>query len=326
MTAWPHNGMDPLAFDVPVPHGGYVWWYFDAISDDGQHAMTAIAFIGSVFSPYYAMARRKTGCGADPLNHCALNIALYSKKQGLARGYWAMTERGRERVERSTTRLGIGASAMQWDGQRMQLAVHEMTAPWARRLRGDVSLFPSTTNSAAYVLDAEHRHLWCPIAPRARVEVSFSQPDVCWSGTGYLDSNRGTQPLELDFQRWDWSRAGLSGGRSAVLYDITHQCGTTRTMALAFDVTGVPRAFDPPPRVALPDSAWRMKRFTRSDKAAQQMQALEDGPFYTRSLVRTHLLGESTHAMHESLDLQRWSRPVVQLMLPFRMPRWTVKA
>ena len=51
------------------------WWYLDALSDDGRHGLTVIAFIGSVFSPYYALARRR-GAG-DPLDHCALNVALY---------------------------------------------------------------------------------------------------------------------------------------------------------------------------------------------------------------------------------------------------------
>jgi len=36
--------------------GRHVWWYVDAISDDGQHALSVIAFVGSVFSPYYAWA------------------------------------------------------------------------------------------------------------------------------------------------------------------------------------------------------------------------------------------------------------------------------
>jgi carotenoid 1,2-hydratase len=50
------------------------------MSDDGQHGMTLIAFVGSVFSPYYAWARRKGQ--ADPENHCALNVAIYSKGNG----------------------------------------------------------------------------------------------------------------------------------------------------------------------------------------------------------------------------------------------------
>src|SRR5579883_2096516 len=52
------GGGDPrgLRFDGPVPDGGYVWWYLDALSDDGVFGLTAIAFLGSVFSPYYAWA------------------------------------------------------------------------------------------------------------------------------------------------------------------------------------------------------------------------------------------------------------------------------
>jgi carotenoid 1,2-hydratase len=51
-------------FDEDIPPGGYSWWYVDAISDDGQHGLTIIAFLGSVFSPYY----KRSGRG-DPLNH-----------------------------------------------------------------------------------------------------------------------------------------------------------------------------------------------------------------------------------------------------------------
>ena len=46
-------------FDQPVPHNGYAWWYVDGLSDDGRYGLTVIAFIGSVFSPYYARARRR---------------------------------------------------------------------------------------------------------------------------------------------------------------------------------------------------------------------------------------------------------------------------
>ena len=59
--------MADLASTRPVAPGGYRWWYVDALSDDGQHGLTVIAFIGSVFSPYYAWSRR----GARSANHCA---------------------------------------------------------------------------------------------------------------------------------------------------------------------------------------------------------------------------------------------------------------
>ena len=87
------------------PRGGYVWWYVDALSDDGDHGITVIAFLGSVFSPYYAWARRHGSC--DPLRHCALNVALYGKRRR-----WAMTERGDKAVQRGADFLAIGPSAL----------------------------------------------------------------------------------------------------------------------------------------------------------------------------------------------------------------------
>jgi carotenoid 1,2-hydratase len=64
-------------FALEVAHNGYAWWYIDAISDDGANGLTIIAFIGSVFSPYYKWARRKRE--ADPMEHCALNVSLYGR-------------------------------------------------------------------------------------------------------------------------------------------------------------------------------------------------------------------------------------------------------
>ena len=102
-------------FDEHVPSGGYAWWYVDALSDDGQHGLTIIAFIGSVFSPYYAWARAR-GTG-DPLNHCAVNVALY----GRDRKRWAMTERGRGHVGRASSSLAIGPSLLTWDGDALTI-------------------------------------------------------------------------------------------------------------------------------------------------------------------------------------------------------------
>ena len=55
--------------------GAYEWWYFDALSDDGQWALTCIWFLGNPFSPYYRLSTRKQA--ADPFAHNALFFALY---------------------------------------------------------------------------------------------------------------------------------------------------------------------------------------------------------------------------------------------------------
>ncbi|HTW26804.1 MAG TPA: carotenoid 1,2-hydratase, partial [Acetobacteraceae bacterium] len=58
----------------------------EASRDTARAPRSVIAFIGSVFSPYYAWARRRGA--ADPHAYCAVNVLLH----GPARR-WTMTER-----------------------------------------------------------------------------------------------------------------------------------------------------------------------------------------------------------------------------------------
>ena len=85
-------------FDAPIEPGGYSWWYIDAISADGRHGLTIIAFLGSVFSPYYKASGR-----GNPLDHCSLNVALYGPTHR-----WVMHERPCEDVTRDARNLQIG--------------------------------------------------------------------------------------------------------------------------------------------------------------------------------------------------------------------------
>jgi carotenoid 1,2-hydratase len=307
------------AFDRKVPRNGYAWWYIDALADDGRHGLTIIAFIGSVFSPYYAWARRHDPAGGDPYDHCALNVALYGPG-----GRWAMTERGRAGVQASASALAIGPSALRWDGAALTVDIDEIAAPIPRRLRGRVRLHPAALMDRSYSLDAAGRHRWHPCAPCARVEVNLTHPALHWAGAAYFDSNAGDAPLEDAFSEWDWSRAHLHGGtETAVLYEAARRDGTRTSLAMKFDAAGTVSAFDPPPRVALPETGWRIARITRSDAAttARVERTLEDTPFYARSVLAATMLGERVTTVHESLSLDRFRAKWVQMLLPFRMPR-----
>jgi carotenoid 1,2-hydratase len=304
-------------FDVAVPHTGYVWWYVDALSDDGRQGITLIAFVGSVFSPYYAWARRRDA--GDPENFCALNVALYGEHGK----HWTLTERGRGAVQRSPTRFSVGPSSLTWEGGVLTIAVDETTVPLPSRVRGRVRVTPVVRVGEVFTLDAHGRHRWRPIAPRARVEVEFTQPRVRWQGDAYLDSNAGDRPLETDFASWDWSRASLPDGGTAVLYDVVPRTSEAMSLALRIAASGAVERFAAPPRATLPGTLWRVARGTRAEAphGARVQRTLEDTPFYARSVVTSQLLGTPVTAMHESLSLDRFRSPWVQLLLPFRMPR-----
>ena len=282
------------------------------MSDDGACGLTIIAFVGSVFSPYYAFAGR-----ADPLDHCAVNVALY----GPNKNRWAMTERRRNAVERATDRLAIGRSSLCWEKGALSIAIDEIGAPIPRPLRGTVRLEPTIVNREPHLLERAGRHLWRPIAPAARVEVAFEEPALRWRGHGYFDCNAGDEPLEGAFSSWTWSRARVGEG-AAILYDAERRREPPLSLALRYDDSGACESFSPPPQATLPKSGWRVARAARSeDSSPRLLRTLEDTPFYARSLVETTLLGERRAAMHESLSLDRFANPIVRAMLPFRMPR-----
>lgn len=303
-----------MDFEQPVARGGYAWWYVDALSDDGQHGITLIAFLGSVFSPFYAWSRRRGG--GDPMQFCALNAVLYGRPRR-----WAMTERGAGAVDRGPRHLAIGPSALRWDGTTLIIDIDEVTAPLPSRLRGTVRVHPSAVTGRRFRLDGAGRHRWSPIAPASRVEVELSHPALRWSGPGYLDTNDGDAALEDDFVEWDWCRAPMRHG-AAILYNATRRVGGDQSLALRVGRDGSVEAFPPPPPAVLPPTRlWRVPRATRADAAPTVRQTLEDTPFYARSVIETRLLGEPLTAVHESLSLDRFRAPWVQAMLPFRIPR-----
>ncbi len=318
-----------IRFDRAVPNGGYAWWYVDAISDDGNHGLAVIAFVGSVFSPYYAWARRKHGAeNVDPGNHCAINIALYdlsNDKRGV--NAWAMTERPKEKCIRTATVFQVGPSSLEWHGNALTIKIDERCAPIPRRLRGNIKLTPTIAVEAhdhSVAIDGGGNHLWQPLAPSARVSLNLDQPDLAWHGHGYLDSNRGNAPLESAFKSWQWSRARLSDGSTVALYDVQHKSGSSLQLAQRYLPTGQCESIPTSAHCALPTTSWGIARATQSDGdcAPTIVKTLENGPFYARSLLSTELFGEQIHAMHESLSLTRFANPAVQAMLPFRMPRW----
>jgi carotenoid 1,2-hydratase len=181
---------------------------------------------------------------------------------------------------------------------------------------------PSALQTAVYELDRAGRHRWQPIAPRARVDVTFTRPALRWSGWGYLDCNAGDAPLEDGFSRWTWSRA-QSGGQTAVLYDVTERSGLPRSLGICIGRDGQAEPFEAPAVRTLARTWWGLPRTTRADHGARArvIRTFEDTPFYARSSIATRLLNGPAVAMHEFLSLDRFRRLPVQMMLPFRMPR-----
>ncbi|MEM6709606.1 MAG: carotenoid 1,2-hydratase [Pseudomonadota bacterium] len=305
-------------FDTPVPGNGYCWWYLDGLSDDEDFGITLIVFVGSVFSPYYAWARRREG-NANATDFVSVNVALYRRR---GRGRWAMTERNAASLERSKDHYRLGSSALEWHNDHLRIRINERCAPFGDELKGDITLQPLCATTEGLILNPKGGHRWQAIAPAARLRVDFKTPGWRWDGTGYLDHNRGDEPLEAGFDYWTWSRQhrkAASGTETFVTYDFWQRGGERGCAAPRFDTHGgltLDPAIEPASRLA--NGLWGVARTTRM-AGATIAQGFEDTPFYTRSLL-DHPDGP---AVFECLDLKRFSSRWVQTLLPFRMPRWT---
>lgn len=285
------------------------------MSEDGACGITVIAFIGSVFSPYYARARRNGN--TEPLNHCAINVALYTPNGGR----WSMTERKAANVHVAPTTLSVGPSSLRWTGEHLEVLIDEICMPLPRRIRGCIRLHPASMHEQRFQLDVAGRHEWAPIAPCARIEVQLDDPALKWSGLGYLDSNSGTAPLEDGFDHWSWSRSE-SSQRTLVFYDVYGRDARPDPLALSFTGESI-EEIEPPARRPLPTTAWGIRRETRADDVGQAhvLKTLENAPFYSRSLLSSQVHGVRSRVIHETVDLMRFRRRWVQGLLPFRMPR-----
>lgn len=246
--------------------------------------------------------------------------------------YWAMTERPEKAVARTSDTLQIGPSALRWDGQRLIIDIDEITAPLPRRIRGQISVEPLQAFGDPITLDQGGGHVWWPIAPVSRVSVDLSHPDMKWQGYGYLDSNRGDEPLEDGVKTWTWTRLTINDAASskappkvAVLYDLV---GRRENSALnfgrCFSANGKATEFEPPPIQPLSTSLWQMKRSVASDPMAAPAKVIktaEDSPFYTRSIIQSGLDGKTHIGMHESLNMDRFGSWWMKALMPVRMPR-----
>ena len=314
-------------FDLKVSPGGYLWWYVDGISSCRRYCVCVIAFVGSVFSPYYHFSGR-----SEPQNHVCINVALYPA--GNQR--WAMTERGHQALSQDRDFFQVGPSSLRWENNGLSIDFDETSVPrppaqWLpRRIKGYIRVEPRFINETSFKLDNDGLHHWSPIAPLADISVACDNfPGGGWKGDGYIDTNYGTVPLETTFKRWDWSRGTDQKGNAVILYDADCAVGGQTQLALQLTPDGRLEHFPVPPGQKLKRGFWGVERRIQCDPSqeAKIVRELEDSPFYTRSLIDNHLNGERLLMMHETFSGERFSQAHVKCMLPFRMPRrsrWNV--
>ena len=299
-------------FDLNIPPNGYGWWYMDGLSDDGTKAVSVIAFIGSVFSPWYSWSGRK-----NPHDFCSINIVTYGKG-----GRWTMTERRERHVKLTENSFRVGPSKLEWDGKKLVLEFSEITIPHFDKIEGCITVTPESVNDLEVLLKPDGTHIWRPFSPISRIEIKTNKKGWSWHGNAYLDGNFGTRALEQDFNYWTWSRLPFKD-KCLTFYDADLVDGSSTNIALRFNKNGSVEEVEAPPLKPISKTKWLIKRVARSDRefSPYQSRALLDAPFYSRSELVTQIDKEKTTGVHETLDMKRFTNPLIKPLLCAKIPR-----
>lgn len=235
-------------------------------------------------------------------------------------------------LERSAEGLCLARNSIEWQGDELVIRIHDQR-PWARGpVSGEIRVRATRRYAPRIDLASNGHHDWFPVSPASTACVRMSNPDLSFDGIAYHDVNHGDRPLEQDFVEWDWSRltpVGESAGSKLsgiITYDVaTRRDATHKRRAFAFDdARGLRRADTAGTELLDGGKAfWGVRRRLVGDSGTQAVhrRALEDSPFYTRSLISTTMRNRPYRGVHESLRLDRFVDPVVQCMLPFRIRR-----
>ena len=274
-----------------------------------------------MFSPYYAWSGRK-----NPDDHVCMNIALY----GPNGSRWTMTERSYRAAERSKDRYSIGPSCLRIEQNTVALDFSEWSLPWPpkqfipKKVSGSIKLELGAITPQIFDIDGKGDHRWWPIAPSSRIHFSCDDgafPN--WQGHGYMDSNWGIEGIENGFHHWDWARGDDGDGGSFILYDTVPRDKAPDCLSLHIAEDGTVDHCKKPTRSEMGRGLWGVMRHGHADSSytPQIIEVFEDGPFYCRSKVKTRLYDRDLILMHESLSGDRFAKPWVKALLPWRMPR-----
>ena len=297
--------------------GAYEWWYFDALSDDGRHALSCIWFLGNPFSPYYR--RSALGLPADPFHHNALFFALYQEGRLHAYHFTRFPPEQVEAKEALPLDLRFGENRLAAGQGKWHLTLSDENAN-CRHLEAALTFTaPLPVLSPPEAVLPEASHFWLPAAPFCRVagRVILREAHnpgsevIAFSGTGYHDHNWGRLPFASEIRDWYWARAALSGEQAVILYHVRPRGGGTAVSHFLLFKGGRMVRHDAAPQVHLSRPAinafgtvyaTRMEVVSGEYSVRFEFEArLDSAPFYVRVLCRATLNGQGEAEMGEGI-------------------------
>jgi carotenoid 1,2-hydratase len=200
-------------FGIP---GGYEWWYFDGISDNG-YSIVVIFYEGNPFSRKYiqALGNDKGVTGED---YPAISISLYKNGKAI---FYSFEEVRRDEAFFSDSEPSGYVGKNRFDligGENPDTLAYRLildqVLPNGDRLSGQIQFVSNRGVSLqGLIMDQPEgdSHSWNLVQPKCEVNgllnVEGSYQDrINFQGLGYHDHNSGIEPMKEQFDEWYWGR------------------------------------------------------------------------------------------------------------------------
>ena len=300
-----------LSVQLKNAPGGFMWWYADAVDDDGN-GFVLIWSWGLPFLPGYASAERR-GMPQMPGDRPSLNLSVY--KDGKLDFYTFQEFEPGEAKWDGDSVWQFGSNRMtseEVDGRRVFTASIDLGVPGTDdRLTGSL-----TIDGVARIGNFDERpsmdHDWSPLTGPATSLMDLRFEDRRWrfDGRGYHDRNGGRVPMhQLPFDHWLWGR--LPFGDRELIYYLFWEADGSEPLCLAMEIdenghttthqnVQVERSER---RRGLAGLSWHNQLKILVDGktwlTVQHPNVLDDGPFYMRYQIRGQHGGASALGMAE---------------------------
>ncbi len=339
--------------DIPftnIPSSGYEWWYFDAISNDGEWSFVVIFYIGNPFSPEYIQNIAQHS--AKPDAHPAVSISVYHRSKAEFYSFVEYTE-----------------TDLKWDEEKEILKIHGNT--FSKITEEDVLIyqirlneklesshsisaqieFKSRISNPALFKESDEgakRHFWNLVQPKADVKGNIlikgktGSHQINFKGLGYHDHNVGLEPMKDDFIDWYWGR--LHFEKFTLIYYVMNRKKEQqhRAWLVSSDNQKVLDKFDKveteDKRTSLFGISSARKIILKSKNSEVTIQAntlIDSGPFYQRYISKALINRNNELTVAEGITefiypkniYKKLYWPAVRMRLRFnqKKPHWVQK-
>lgn len=207
--AW-HPQKDPKAYE---------WWYFDALSDDGNEAVAVVFLDNFIYSPRYNDPKIVENAGDESARPVRFPAVSFSYFRGGKIVHTAKSEFSPSEFSANDRRCRIGESGFRLDSASYgsgYLVSVDLPLSRGRRLRANLEWLSIESDLAEAPVELDRAsHCWNMVAPRCDVSGKITVEDLrgrsrdtrSFRGTGYHDHNLDNRWLARTVEEWHWGRA-----------------------------------------------------------------------------------------------------------------------